>query len=47
MQTVTMPLDTAERLMDLAGQRRGLTDTPTLTLFAEVRLLIEQARKKR
>ena len=42
---ITLPVDTVERLMDLAA-RAAVSDVPTLSLFADVRLRIEQAKRK-
>ncbi len=42
---VPLPLDMAERLIDIAARAQGVNDSPTLLLFAEVRRLIEQARR--
>ena len=44
-KNVTIPADMLERLMNIAAQQQGIADTPTLMLFAEVRLLIEEARR--
>lgn len=45
METVTLPADDLERLMDVAARANGVNDAPTLMLFAQVRLLIERARR--
>jgi hypothetical protein len=45
-KNITIPVDMAEKLLDLAGRDEGLNDTPTLMLFAEMRLRIEQAKKR-
>jgi hypothetical protein len=39
------PVETVERLIDIAAGARGVNDAPTLTLFADVRMLIEQANR--
>ncbi len=44
-KTVTIPLDDIEKLLDLAARAKGINDTPTLILFAEVRWLIEKAQR--
>jgi len=41
---VTLPVPAAEKLIDLAA-RTQVSDVPTLQLFAEVRLLIERAKR--
>jgi hypothetical protein len=43
--TVTLPAADLERLMNIAAQQNGIADTPTLLLFANVRLLLEQAKR--
>lgn len=42
---VTLSAADLERLMDIAARQNGIADTPTLQLFANVRLLIEQAKR--
>ena len=42
---VTIPADMLEKLMNIAAQQKGVNDAPTLMLFAEVRRLIEEARR--
>jgi hypothetical protein len=44
-KNITLPVDTAERLMDVAGRAEGITDAPTLMMFSEVRRLIEEAKR--
>ena len=44
-KTVQLPIDIAERLIDLAASAGGVNDSPTLLMFAEVRLLIERAKR--
>ena len=44
-KTVTLPADMLEKLMNIAAQQKGVNDAPTLMLFAEVRRLIEEARR--
>lgn len=45
-RTVTLPIDLAERLIAVAARVQGVNDTPTLMMFAEVRKLIEDERRK-
>ena len=45
MQNATIPADMLERLMNIAAQQKGVNDAPTLMLFAEVRRIIQEARR--
>lgn len=45
-RTVTMPIEVAERLINTAARAQGVNDSPTLMMFAEVRLLIEREKRK-
>lgn len=44
-KTVTLPIDIAERLVDLAASAPGNNNVPVLQMFAEVRRLIEVAKR--
>lgn len=45
-RTINLPLKLAEKLMDTAARAQGVNDSPTLMMFAEVRLLIEREKRK-
>lgn len=45
-RSVTLPVALVEKLIDTAARAKGVNDSPTLMMFAEVRLHIEQAKRK-
>lgn len=45
-RTVNLPIEIAERLIETAACAKGVNDTPTLMMFAEVRKRIEDERRK-
>lgn len=45
-RSVTLPVALVEKLIDTAAMAKGVNDSPTLMMFAEVRLHIEQAKRK-
>ncbi|WP_313437336.1 hypothetical protein [Novosphingobium sp.] len=45
-RTVNLPIEIAERLIETAARAKGVNDTPTLMMFAEVRKRIEDERRR-
>jgi len=45
-RTITLPVALAEKLLDTAARAQGVNDSPTLMMFAQVRLLIEREKQK-
>ena len=45
-RSITLPVKLVEKLMDTAARAQGVNDSPTLMMFAEVRLLIEREKRK-
>jgi hypothetical protein len=42
---IALPVETVERLIDMAAGARGVNDLPTLMMFSDVRLQIERAKQ--